>query len=66
MTSPTTSIWHWKDEIYEIEPYGPYEQVEPGDSISFTENWYLEEYSFPADRKADLQKIRKRVKRFGL
>jgi len=61
MTAPTTSIWQWQDKIYEIEPYGPYEQVKPGESISFIENWYLFEHPFPADQKPDLQRIRRKV-----
>ncbi len=43
---------------------GPEELVMPGDSISFTETWFLKEYKFPADRKPDMAKIMKVVKEF--
>lgn len=59
MTAATASIWQFEDRIYEIEPYGPLERVEPGQSISFTENWDLIEYPFPEDKLADLKSIRK-------
>ncbi len=57
----TTAVWHLKDEIYEIEPMGPVENVAPGDSISFTEMWYLAGYPFPEDRKPDVDGLKQKI-----
>ncbi len=61
MTAATTSIWQTENKIYEIEPYGPLEEVKPGQSISFTENWDLIDYQFPDDMLPDLKFIRQMV-----
>lgn len=58
MTAATTSVWQYKDEIYELEPYGPLEAIEPGRSASFTEHWFLRDYAFPENYKADLSAIK--------
>lgn len=58
MAAPTASIWYNKDLMCEIEPLGPLEVLEPGESASFTEHWYLYDYNYPADRKADLEEIK--------
>lgn len=64
MTAATTSIWQTENKIYEIEPYGPMELVQAGESISFTEYWYLEDYQFPTDMLPDLGEIRRKVKQY--
>jgi hypothetical protein len=53
----TLSIWYkenyrmtGKDAI-ELEPIGPLETLGPGDRASFTEEWYLLPFAFPADVK---------------
>ncbi len=58
MTAATASIWYYKEEIVELEPIGPWEWVEPGESISYTETWYLFPFEFPEDRKPDLELVR--------
>ncbi len=58
MTGATVSIWYNKEGICEIEPIGPWEWIVPGKSISFTENWYLMEYKYPKDKKANLKEIK--------
>ena len=60
----TASIWHFEDKIYEIEAMGPEELVLPGDSISFTETWFLTEYKFPAKRKPDIQNVMKKIEEY--
>ncbi len=57
----TVSIWYNKDLQCEIEPMGPMEIIEPGREASFTEHWYLFDYKYPDDRKADLEDIRARI-----
>ena len=42
----------------EIEPIGPLEIIEPGDERSFTEDWWLAEFSFPKNFNVDLKTIR--------
>lgn len=52
--SNQVSIWYYKNEKCEIEPIGPLEFIEPGKSISFTEEWWLLDYAYPKDKKANL------------
>ena len=65
MTAATVSIWYNKDGICEIEPIGPWEWIESGKSISFTEHWYLMDYNYPEDKKADLDAIRRMVRKLN-
>jgi len=58
MAAPTASIWYNKNLMCEIEPLGPLEVLEPGESASFTEHWYLYDYTYPSDRKADLAELK--------
>lgn len=58
MLSTQVSIWYYKDEKCEIEPVGPLEFIAPGKSISFTEEWWLMDYQYPADKKVDLKEIK--------
>jgi len=41
----------------EIEPIGPMETIEPGKEVSFTEYWYLIDYSHPLIKKTNLADI---------
>jgi hypothetical protein len=61
MTGATVSIWYNNEGICEIEPIGPWEWIEPGKSISFTEHWYLMDYDYPASKKANLQEIKSTI-----
>ena len=62
MASLTISIWYFKNEMCELEPIGPREILSSGESFSYTENWELLPYDFPADAKAvDLESIRQLV-----
>jgi len=58
MMNNQVSIWYYKDEKCEIEPIGPLETILPGEIVSFTENWWLLEHKYPADKKLNLQKIK--------
>ncbi len=58
MAAPTASVWYHKDTMCEIEPLGPLEVLEPGESSSFTEHWYLYDFEYPADLGVDLGKIK--------
>lgn len=43
----TISIWYFKDLMCELEPIGPREKLAPGESASFTEEWWLLPYRYP-------------------
>lgn len=47
MAALTISIWYKDDEVCELEPIGPKENIAPGKSTSFTEDWWLLPYDFP-------------------
>ncbi|MFC1538533.1 hypothetical protein ACFL6H_03840 [Candidatus Latescibacterota bacterium] len=52
----TISIWYNEDINCELEPIGPRETLEPGQSASFTEEWWLLNYKFPiGDEKVDIK-----------
>jgi hypothetical protein len=59
----TISIWYPKDmPVCELEPIGPRERLHPGESASFTEEWWLLENPFPDQpRSVDLKKLRQIV-----
>lgn len=51
-----TSVWYPDQEripTIELEPIGPANKIEPGESASFTENWWILGNEFPA-RGSDL------------
>lgn len=54
----TVSVWYPNGDMIELEPIGPREKLQPGESAGFTEEWWLEEMKFPADRKVDLKTLR--------
>lgn len=49
MAGLTISIWYYKDELCELEPIGPKENIPPGGSASFTEDWWLIPHTYPRD-----------------
>ena len=63
MAAPTVSIWYNQDMMCEIEPLGPIEILKPGEAASFTEHWYLYDYAYPADRRADLNEVKTIINR---
>ena len=62
MAALTISIWYYKDKVCELEPIGPMENISPGQSVSFTEEWRIIPYKFPDQRtKVNLEKVKQRV-----
>lgn len=58
----TISVWYPPGPRVELEPIGPRERLKPGQSASFTEEWWLLPQQFPAERNSvDLQGIARRV-----
>jgi len=49
MAALTISIWYKDNEVCELEPIGPKENIAPGQSSSFTEDWWLLPYDFPSE-----------------
>jgi len=45
------SIWYNEDVNCELEPIGPRETLEPGESASFTEDWWLFSYDYPEEKE---------------
>ena len=56
--SNQVSIWYYKNEKCEIEPIGPIETILPGEIASFTEDWWLQNYTYPKDKKINLNEIK--------
>ncbi|MBI2477634.1 MAG: hypothetical protein HYV60_02995 [Planctomycetia bacterium] len=58
----TISIWYPEGKRVELEPIGPRERLRPGEAASFTEEWWLLPYEFPAPKTSvDLQGLRELV-----
>jgi len=51
MAGLTISIWYFKEKVCELEPIGPWETIQPGESVSFTEEWWLFSYDYPQEGK---------------
>ncbi len=55
----TISVWSNQDRMVELEPLGPEERLAPGQSATFTEDWWLLDHPFPADgEEVDPARIR--------
>jgi hypothetical protein len=52
IVAPTVSVWYYRDLLCELEPIGPEERLGPGESASYTEEWWLVPHEFPARRDA--------------
>jgi hypothetical protein len=58
----TLSVWYPPGARIELEPIGPLERLQPGQSASFTEEWFLLEHPFPQPGESlDLVKLRAQV-----
>jgi len=55
----TLSVWYPPSQRIELEPIGPRERLQPGESASFVEDWCLLPFPFPKEgQQADLQALR--------
>lgn len=63
----TISVWYPQPSqtpAVELEPIGPRERLQPGESASFTEHWWLLEHPFPKDgAQTDLNAFAEKVNR---
>ena len=58
----TLSVWYPKGPQIELEPIGPRERLKPGESASFTEDWWLLPHPFPkTGEKLDLKALAEQV-----
>jgi hypothetical protein len=59
----TVSVWYPASKQVELEPIGPRERLKPGESASFTEDWWLLPHPFPKKGESiDLKALAKQVK----
>ena len=57
----STACVYYKPLFCEIEPIGPMENIAPGKEASFTEYWYLFDFKYPDDKKANLQVLMTKI-----
>jgi hypothetical protein len=58
----TVSVWYPPGPRVELEPIGPRERLKPGESASFTEDWWLLQHPFPkAGERLDLKALAEQV-----
>jgi hypothetical protein len=58
----TISVWYPTGPRIELEPIGPRERLKPGESASFTEEWWLLSHPFPKKgEQLDLKALREQV-----
>jgi hypothetical protein len=58
----TLSVWYPTGPRIELEPIGPRERLKPGESASFTEDWWLLAHPFPKrGERLDLKAVAERV-----
>lgn len=61
MAGITISIFYYTDLICELEPIGPKENIKPGESAAYTEDWHLVPFDYPRDGKIDSAKVKDTV-----
>lgn len=60
----TLSVWYPIGPRIELEPIGPRERLKPGESASFTEDWWLMEFPYPkAGEHVNLKALSELVKK---
>jgi hypothetical protein len=58
----TLSVWYPTGPRIELEPIGPRERLKPGESASFTEEWWLLSHPFPKKgQQIDLKSLKEQV-----
>lgn len=58
----TLSVWYPSGPRIELEPIGPRERLKPGESASFTEDWWLLSHPFPKPgQQLDLKALAEQV-----
>jgi len=62
----TISVWYPAGPRIELEPIGPREKLEPGESAAFTEEWLILPHPFPKEGESlDLAAIKTKVAELG-
>lgn len=60
----TLSVWYPPGPRIELEPIGPRERLKPGESASFTEEWWLLSHPFPKKgQQLDLKALAEQVEK---
>lgn len=61
-TGLTLSVWYPTGPRIELEPIGPRERLNPGESASFTEDWWLLKFPFPKEgEQINLRRLNEQV-----
>jgi hypothetical protein len=64
MAGLTISIWYYKDELCELEPIGPRNDIPPGGSAAFTEDWWILPHKYPTPPESlDVATVKSQVAR---
>lgn len=63
MAGLTISIYYYKDLLCELEPIGPKENIKPGESAAYTEEWQLVPFDYPRGGKVDPAKVKETVEK---
>lgn len=59
----TISVWYPQNVMVELEPIGPRQRLKPGESASFTEDWWLAPHKFPGvDGSVDQSQLQEMLK----
>ncbi|MEO9592426.1 hypothetical protein [Rhodopirellula bahusiensis] len=62
----TVSVWYPEKDLVELEPIGPAENLDPGESADFTEDWYLTPFAFPVEsREMDRDEVERQVQKLS-
>jgi hypothetical protein len=60
----TLSVWYPTGPQIELEPIGPRERLKPGESASFTEDWWVLKHPFPKKgQQIDLKELNEQVEK---
>lgn len=60
----TAAIYYYKEQMCELEPIGPREEIAPGGEAAFTEDWWLLPYEYPeSGEDVDLRAVTRLVDR---
>lgn len=58
----TLSVWYPEGPRIELEPIGPRERLQSGEVASFTEDWWLTDFDFPAaGQLVNLEQLRQKL-----
>ena len=57
MLGLTCCVFYWQDRLVELEPIGPLEELQPGQTASFTETWAIHDFQTDEGGAVDLAAV---------